>query len=518
MRGNAPEAQALQREPLSIDGSLSHIAEVANDALFDSMDPFRGPLIRTNPQTHPDFWANELPIYVDALLVDAELKPENVAIARQHVEFWLDNIDQDGRIPHMIINSLPFSLTALRNIKDRDVRNGLRRTIFDRRVQKSYKNEQDNYISSKTGAPVLSIAALRVAEAMPAGEREAWIEKIYPMLVHVKAKQYEDSKDALPLQTNPDETLQRGNQLNEHLSSQIELSPRQERFVKTFSESKIFQKFSNAFRRYQGKDTVNVGENSYDSEKLMKLHPALKMWVNFFADKKQFAAQDVAIAALFVKDNSAFQKISDMIWRPNVFEDDFKQSEAAFREMQDEETGRFVSRDGAGDLRPELTAVESCVALVGRSALSGAEVTGIIDDIQTRIEDTEVPLHTGLTAEDDMSKVEMGAVNPLINWLVWNELNSGGDSLREQRLKHEIGDRTLQLVVQPELDKVNLQQKTRFSKALDRILKRSQANTVPDVLCVDKFARAYDARTGRAVGGQNYWSPTAAVIKICSKK
>lgn len=420
-------------------------------------------------KSHTDTWPHELLAFERADL--ALGKTED---AKAMVDFVLDNISADGRVPHMVIDSTSF-----------------RRRHADRRVLKAEKNEEDEWISPLTAIPVMSLAALDVARELPVAERQEWLDIILPKLLKIKEWQYRErdfDKDGLLTQLHPDETLFRHGAVNDEVLARLEIDKRYKftRKAEGLANNPVTRALARTFRQIKGGGKVaGIGESTYDASQYMSINTAARTWDvlhNAFGD---FRLKDLTANAFLVADNEALESLCEMADRGGIghLQVHFARTKQSFQKFWNPGEQKFASMTDSGESLAEYSGAESFLSLLGRSAMSDIQVRRVVESLE-RSTKVNFPLATGAEGGD---KIHRGAMHPMINMLIYSALESSNP--REKDLKHRIG--------------------TAIVKAY------SQSGAYDKKHGENKFSEAYEPGSAKPVGAES-WAPTMASAVVVS--
>lgn len=426
---------------------------------------------RVDPLTagsHSDHFAHELLGYVKA-----DVARDRIDDAKAMVDFWLENIAEDGRVPHMIVDSTSF-----------------RRLYFDRHVVAAEENDNGELITPLAAMPIISLSALAVANALPANESRGWTRRILPKIQEIKEWQYREraGSDGLIIQLHPDETFFRHGEVNKHILDNLEIDKRFKftRFAES-TPAKFMKNPIRTFRQIKGGGKVaGFGGPTYDANQYMSTDTAARTWDvlhNAFGD---FRSQDLAANALMVADNEALEELYEIIGEkpPGHLLSCFATTGYNFQEFWDQEEEKFATRlPDTGELLTEQTGVEAYIALLGRTAMNEVQVDAVLESLDIATTLTEFPLATGKNS----GKVQSGAMSPMINGLVFSALDPTSE--RESMLR------------------------LRISNSLIDSWNKSSNYKKPK----KSFAEAADSHTGEPLGAE-HWGPSAAAAVAVSKE
>lgn len=420
--------------------------------------------------SHSDHWAHEL--YLNA---SADIAQGRVDNAKEMINFWVENIAEDGRVPHMIIDSTSW-----------------RRRHIDRRVLKAEKNPNGEWITPLSAMPNMSLSALTVAEAIEdESERKQWLDKILPKLTTIKEWQYRERDidgDGLLSQLHPDETFFRHGTLAEHVLKQ-KPATKKEKYTEQAdkrSDNKLVGGFIRKFRKSKFTGGASgAGDSSYDPDQYMSVGTAARTWDamhHSFGEK--FKIKDVAANALFIRDNEAYERICEYAGdsTPGHLAINFARTKENFGKFWDEKLQKFGSLDSSEESLAEHVGAEASLSLLGRTAMNDIQVVKVLSSIEDKAFSANFPLATG----DQPEKIHRGAMHPDINFLVYMALDSS--SPRESAIKARIGNSVTAAY---------------FNSAANNKSQKS------------KFSQAYNPNTSRSLGA-DYWGPTAAAGLVMS--
>ncbi|MBI5357304.1 hypothetical protein HZB74_00430 [Candidatus Saccharibacteria bacterium] len=457
----------MNRGEVSIATELLEFQMVASRELDKSRVEGRPDPITA--KSHTDTWPHELLAFERADL--ALGKTEN---AKAMVDFVLDNIAADGRVPHMVVDGTSF-----------------RRIHADRRVLKAEKNEQDEWISPLSAMPVMNLAALDVARKLPDAERQGWLDEILPKLLKIKEWQYRErdfDKDGLLTQLHPDETIFRHGEVNKHILDSLEIDKRF-KFTR-IAESAVGRLVRHPVRTFRqlkgGGKVAGIGGSTYDANQYMSTDTAARTWDvlhNAFGD---FRLKDLTANAFLVADNEALENLCEMAGRGGIghLQVHFARTKQGFQKFWNTDEQKFASLTDSGESLAEYSGAESALSLLGRSAMSDIQVKRVVGSLKksTRV---NFPIATGAEGGD---KIHRGAMHPMINMLIYSALESSNP--REKDLKHRLGTAIVKAY--------------NHSGMYDK--KRGRR----------KFSEAYEPGNAKPVG-VDLWAPTMASAVVVSR-
>lgn len=422
-------------------------------------------------KSHTDTWPHELLAYERA---DIALgKTEN---AKAMVDFVLDNISADGRVPHMVIDSTSF-----------------RRRHADRRVLKAEKNEEGEWISPLSAMPVMSLAALDVAQELQDTERQEWLDKILPKLLKIKEWQYRErdfDKEGLLTQLHPDETIFRHGEVNEEVLNRLEIDKRYKftRKAEGLANNPVNRALVRTFRQIKGGGKVAGigGSTTYDASQYMSTNTATRTWDvlhNAFGD---FRLKDLTANAFLVADNEALESLCEMAGRGGIghLQVNFARTKKGFQKFWNPDEQKFASLTDSDESLAEYSGAESLLSLLGRSAMTDIQVSRVVQSLE-RSTKANFPIATG--SEDD-NKIHRGAMHPMINMLIYSALESSNP--REKDLKHRIG-----IAIVKAYGQSGVYDKKRGEK---------------------KFSEAYEPGNAKPAGAES-WAPTMASAVVIGR-